>query len=605
MLIHFEQYLQKASFLKIILILGVVSFIAYANSIPHPFVHDDVVLIQNNPHITRWDDLSLIFLKPPTLRDTIPIANTYYRPLLEIFYKIQYLFFGLNPYSFHLCNVILHIVNGILIYLIMIFLTESKLLPFSVAMLFLIHPVQSEAVACISGISNLLYTMFLLCSFVFYLFSETEEKKTREILLYIVSLISFVFALFTKEQALVLPLLIILYEVCFIRSQKRPLIQRGLRLAGILILAFGYLWLRKIILKNALPEFFTHPQELWLRILSIPRTLIAYFKIILFPVNLHYYRNVDTLEPFIFPTILLLIIIVAIIFLIRSLPRQDLPLLIFGLGWFLVALLPTLNILPLIIEYSYIFNSEHFLYFPLLGFLLFFVIAFTRYLNLIFQKRGIRAVTVSFLLMSFIFTGATVKQNTYWRGEIPLFERTLTFEKHLGRVHILLAQAYYFHHDTDKAIAEYQKALGILEGYTRKVNDETARRFYMGFIKEIHFGLAHCYEAKSDFNSSMREYEKILSMDPQDSVIYNNLGVNYLNVGNIERAMEYFKEAVGLNSHNVMAINNLALCYIQKGNPEEAERLLTEALAVDTGFISARQNLEHLLQSKKTKDKTK
>ena len=106
-------------------------------------------------------------------------------------------------------------------------------------------------------------------------------------------------------------------------------------------------------------------QELFLRILSIPRTLLMYVRIILLPYDLHYYRSVDILQPYLPGIIYLIAVIIIALLFFRKMNGPCWRICLFSLGWFIIVLLPVLNIIPLINEYSLILTSDHFLYLPL------------------------------------------------------------------------------------------------------------------------------------------------------------------------------------------------------------------------------------------------
>ena len=206
----------------------------------------------------------------------------------------------------------------------------------------------------------------------------------------------------------------------------------------------------------------------------------------------------------------------------------------------------------------------------------------------------------------------TWRQNSYWRGEIPLFERAVRFEPHLGRARVLLGKAYYFNREYDRAIVEYQSALKIMQGYIGQIRRGTARRaqqsafaqasaeqFYWGWVKGISFDLAHCHEGKHDYLQAIADYNQALAVDPRDGVIRNNIGTDYLYLNNIEAAQKSFLSALGLNPRDVLAMTNLAVCHLQKGEDREAERLLRQALTVAPDFPSAKTNLEKLMKKSK------
>lgn len=600
--------------LPVFLSLFVLGFLAYANAIGHPFVHDDVVFISQNSRIADFD-LKNIFLKAGGLYTGSTLINVYYRPLLEAVYRLVYRLFGLNPYGYHLVNILLHIGNSFLVYHIVRILVQryeilkqrEHSLPagrqgiaLAAAAAFLIHPVQTEAVACISGVSNLLLALLFLSSFLSYLSSA-----------YGLSLTFFFLSLLAKEQAVILPFLLMFYQACFPAASREVKDNQRKKLLGYFTILGGYFFLKKIILGTAFIPFGEFKGELGLRLLAIPRTLLMYLRIIVFPHDLHYYRSTDILEPLAGPFFLMTAVIAMIWMIVRSAapPNRRLPL--FGLGFFLISLLPVLNIVPLINEYSLILTAEHFLYLPILGTIVFVwgighdwmekKNAETRHpLRPRPPRRaggetGSEASAASLCILGvvfFIFFIITVKQNTYWAGEIPLFQRALKFEKHFGRLHILLGRAYYSNGRYAEAVKEYQKAIEIMEGYARKVKDPHIKNFYLGFIKGIYFDLAHCFEALGDYTRAIAAYQEALSLAPDDGVLHNNAGVIYIKMGDVDRAIIHFQKAVRFQPDNLMAMNNLAACYLEKKEHQKAEGLLREILKRDPQSLPARQNLK-------------
>jgi len=573
------------------LILIVLGLCAYFNAIFHPFVHDDIIFIQNNAQIANLDLKSIIFhVYSPDYQGVG--VNVYYRPLLELVTRIQYQVFQLNPFGFHFFNILLHIANSFLVFLLMAMVTQSqKGLSLGVAVLFLLHPVQTEAVACVSGISNLLYSFLCLLSFYAYLLSKQKDHSREGVLFYAFSIILFFVSLFAKVQAVILPILIILYEV-FIPDQKKR--NRSLKISGYFVVLAGYFAVRKIILGAAFTPLMDSSLEFRLRLLSIPKTLLVYLKLIVFPEGLHYYRSIDILQPFFVPSLLLFIVVAVVISIVRRQSAPQRPLLLFGLGWFCIALAPVLNIIPLINEYSFILTSEHFLYLPLAGMSLFLLKAGQGW----FEKRQSKAGFNLVIVIMCVFMFLTVKQNRYWRSEVALFERVIRYENKMGRAHILLAQAYYFDKQYESAIKEYKNALVIMQGYMKKVKERGAQKFYLGFIKGIHFDLGHSYLSLNNVQASTLEFHRALDLDPNDGVLHNSLGANYIHLKNFEKAVYHFKKAILFDPSNVMAMNNLAICYLTLGKRQEAESLFREILKKDPAFVAVQMNLKRLLLQK-------
>lgn len=517
--------------------LCVLGFLAYGQTITYPFVHDDVVFIQQNPRIAFWDWKN-IFQGTVIPVDPSSVINVYYRPLLELLYRAEHVFFGLNPSGYHFLNILFHIANSFLVYcLVNVLVPGKKGFALAAAVLFLLHPVQSEAVACISGISNLLFAFLVLASLCFYL--------RNPIIFYFLSLLAFALALLAKEQAVVLPILIILLEMICPSSVMRPIRPRAVRAGGYFVVLIIYFLVRKILLPEGAMPAIAFNYELLLRVLSTPRTVLMYLGAIFFPHDLHYYRSVDILRPNGVSIGIFLVVFAAAVRTVLKAPQPHRRLLFLGAGWFGITLLPVLNIVPLINEYSLILTAEHFLYLPLAGILLFVLGLGDLFLTRLPERRRVFVAKGCVFLAAVIFLTATVRQNMCWAGEIPLFERTVRFEKDFGRAHMLLAKAYYKNGEYVKAIGTYRRALAIMDGYLAKVGPHPVASVYLGFIKEIHSDLAHCFEGLGDFQETVNWYLRALVIDHNDVVVHNNLGVIYLKLGDQEKAAAHFREAGG------------------------------------------------------------
>ena len=441
--------------------------LAFFNTLQHPFVHDDVIFILKNPHITELGSWYEAFKVPVFSGPATGGANglnTYYRPVLEILYRLEYHFFGPHPFGFHFFNCLVHIVNGLLLFGLLQRLGLRQAVAWVIACVFLIHPVQTEAVACISGISNLWMTLGILLALHAYLSRW-----------YTAGLLCFAVAFLSKEQAVMFVPLVMVID--YSRGGKNFRSWSFLGLATCLLL-----WLRQSVIGTSLLKDITvSPGELYLRLAAIPRDIGMYLRLIFCPYDLHYYRSTDILQPEGIAWVLAFISIAGIFYALHRWPKAR-PTLILGLGWFLAALLPVLNIVPLINEYSFILTPEHFLYLPIVGILIVVVCAADYFLKH-FRRLLLCIVVGSCLLL-------TWHQNTFWRSEIALFERMLRFEPDFGRGHLLLAKAYYFNGRPQDADEHFKKAFTIMSAYAKKASNLTAEKFYLGFIKEILFDWA-------------------------------------------------------------------------------------------------------------------
>src|SRR3989338_6713361 len=179
--------------LKAILLILVLSVITYFNAFANRFVWDDRALIIENELIRDWKHIPQIFTNE-LYRTSAPVS--FYRPIQTLSCLFDYSIWHLNPYGYHFTNLFIHIVNGILVYFLVLLslLDNNKQYPIALftALLFIVHPVHVQAVTYISGRADLLACLFLLIAFILFMKGETFLSR-------IVSSLSFIFALLSKE----------------------------------------------------------------------------------------------------------------------------------------------------------------------------------------------------------------------------------------------------------------------------------------------------------------------------------------------------------------------------------------------------------------------
>jgi protein O-mannosyl-transferase len=602
-------------------ILVLLGILAFGPALSYPFVHDDLVFIRDNPHISELTNFQMIF-SPAVDPKNGGIVNPYYRPLLEFFYRLQYSFFKAAPSGYHFFNIVIHVLNAFLLWLGFVKVKEEfnnepelpekkdeghdkslNLLPMAwwIAVIFLLHPIQTESVACISGISNLLVVFFSLNVFLWYLRLGTIAGPRRVFYLFL-TLFCYLCAVLVKEQAVVVPLWILGFEVVRVLFRKEPfkekLFERRLGpFFGIVFLTFCYLGMRQILFGQMSTELLANPNELFLRLKAIPKTVLMYLGLLLVPRGLHYYRTVDILSLDSYGGVWLAGVFAGLVLLIKKLPTAEKRLTIFGLWWFFITLLPMLNILPLVHEYSLIAAFEHFLYWPSVG----VIIVCLTVLSGLFRKefsdrhwQSLKALAGTLIVIVGVFL--TRGQIQYWRSEVALFERAAKYEKNFGRLHILLGRAYYFEGHFGAAILQFQAAESIMKGYLTKVKAPEVQRFYESLLTDIYSDWAQSLTSLGRLNEAVTQYQKALRITPRDGNILNNLGTVFLRMGNGGEAKGCFQAAVAISPKNLQARTNFAVCLISQGDFNAAETQLRQVLAIDSNFLSARQNLEVLLQ---------
>ncbi len=540
-----------------------LTVLAYANAVFHPFVHDDIVFIQNNPHIADFNDWPQIFLGYAS--NGIAGINTYYRPLLEIAYRLEYHIFGLHAWGYHIVNICLHALNGVLAYHILVGLGFVQRLAWMAALLFLIHPLQTEAVACVAGISNLMMGLLVFSTLLAYINRQ-----------WVAALLCFVVALLAKEQALMAIPLVVLIDIW---RGKRTWAMWGIFTATALVfLAFR----QSISGAHVLADIMQSPGELYLRLAAIARVLLTDIRLVIAPYDLHYYRSTDILAPNIWAWIILVVLMGGIGWLARG--RRWI---IFTAAWFILALLPVLNVVPLINEYSLILTAEHFLYVPLLGATLAIAFILERLSSVnVFIRNSLRILIITACIL------LAWHQNNFWRSEITLFKRMAQYEPRFARGHALLGKSYYFNKQYDQALASYEHARWIMEDYLEKAKGTQAQGFYQGFLKGIYFDMAQCFMAQNQIEQATAFYGQALQLDPNDAVLETNYATTLMASGEYDHAMAHLEHALGINPNHLNALNNLAVCLSLKGRHTEAQALWQKALHINPSFQPAVDNLK-------------
>ena len=198
-----------------LLILFAVTFALYWQALGHNFLifWDDSGYVTRNLTIQRvtWENIKAAFT-------SLYMGN--YAPVQILSYMFDYSIWGMRPEGFIFTNILIHIANGILFYYLLTRLSWQRLTAGAAALIFLIHPVQVESVVWVSERKNVLSMLFFLLSLTWYIMYREKSGKQRR-LLYISSMIAFIFALLTKSVSVVLPLVLIAWDLCIAPKRDR------------------------------------------------------------------------------------------------------------------------------------------------------------------------------------------------------------------------------------------------------------------------------------------------------------------------------------------------------------------------------------------------
>lgn len=387
-----------------ILFLIVVTFLVYSRSLFSGFVWDDYNNIVYNEELKTkgWGAV----LRPPA---------PYWRPFSYLTIIFDYYLWGNNPLGYHLSNIVFHISC-----IVLVFLLIKELFPaiaFPAALVFAVYPLWVESVSYISGRSDILAGLFLILSFYFFI----KDKK-----FYFLSLLSFSFALLSKEAALIFPFLLLIFGILFKKYKMR-------KTYPFFMTAFIFVF---IYLKKTQIPFF------WADVNNFPKYLLSYLYLFLFPFQLHPQHNLGEVA-FIYH--LPLVVDWGSIFLLAwGIKRSKKEVLKFSFLFFLIALFPFLGI------FNFPYLAEHFLYLPGVGLSLLLAYLLT-------QKKLLKNIILPLLVIVLSFL--TIKQTFFWRDDITFYKYVLRSHPQDYKFYYNLGNSYYRRGKFLQAKDYYQKAL--------------------------------------------------------------------------------------------------------------------------------------------------
>jgi protein O-mannosyl-transferase len=547
--------------LHVFILLAALAVAVYANSFQNDFVWDDEYLITNNTHVQEPSVKHALLFFKDNLGKYGQDENNFFRPLQELSYMLDYTAWKMNPVGFHLTNLLLHILAAFFLFLAAFHICQSRTIGLISALLYLVHPLHTEAVTYIAGRADSLMAVFLLISFYFYIL----RKKAA------LSYIAFIFALISKETAIMFPVILLCYEAVFN--------EKGIRLtwpryAPYLTITAGYIALRATVLNFKYPvAAISAGVGFYERLLTAFRALKEYFRLIVLPFDLHMERALvfsrSFFEKNVFISFLLFAVIVIVMFALKKKHKPA----FFGLGWFFITIFPLSNI-PFALNAT---MAEHWLYVPLIGIAVTAGYGLVRFAGIIAPRNreisNFLITVISFCVIIYL-SAITISQNKVWRDSETLYNHTLRYAPESPRVHYNLGNTY----------REGGRLLDAEREY--KISIELDPNFHSS-----HFNLGLTYTSMGDFETAITEFQKSAELEPGSYKSYNALGLAYKDKGEPDKAVLQYKKALELAPDYADAHNNLGDAYFNNDMYEEAEDEFRKALAINPSYAQALNNL--------------
>ena len=412
-----------------------LAFLASLNSLWNGWVADDFTQIVTSVPLRKLSNIPLSFVTSVwsyATADSVVTVDSYYRPLFMTLFTINYAIAGLAPWAWHLINVLIHTAVTLLVFVTIRELTSRPAIAVLTAALFAVHPVHAESVAWVSGITDPLMSLFFLPAFLFYL----RFHKTRRGVLFGLTILFYLVALFAKETALALPLLIAYCEIFHFREASLgERFKRAVLLPSLLVPpTILYIVIRYIALNGIL--FGTGPQYPFSYALkTIPLATLKYLKLMSLPWGQsyqHYTEFVTSIatREFLLPLVGVCLVIAALSYL-RS------RMMWFGAVWFILVLAPALLAMRQF-DREYLLQDRY-LYIPSIGFCL----AAALLIDKLNDRWGLKLSATIAIVLILVFGAANVRQNRMWKDGETIFANCVDTDPGSAEAHLSLGRIYF------------------------------------------------------------------------------------------------------------------------------------------------------------------
>ncbi|MBF0458222.1 MAG: tetratricopeptide repeat protein [Nitrospirae bacterium] len=621
-----------------IIVICMLGAIAYHNTLGVPFTLDDFSNIVECKEIRNLNDF--ISLKLLTHGEYGFRA----RFVGYFTFALNYWFSGLNVRSYHVVNILIHIINAFLIYRMILLIPKTpffadftkhqsiRTLAFLASAFFVVHPVQTQSVTYLVQRFEALATTFYLVSIIFFIKLGTSSGRTR-IFYFITCFISTALSMKTKEVALTIPMMMLMMEFLFftpVKRKNRLIVLLPILLLILLIpLAVVHGDIKQLpnsynIVNNDMSTFQRVDDEdmsgsqrvddenasnapssnrkvkavkssHYTYTISQFAVMLTYLRILFFPLH----QNLDYDYPMYISFLrfkvlagaltVMAIISIAVYFIYRSGKHNGTAkyyqrLFSLGVIWYFITLLVQSGLVSIA---DLIF--EHRLYLPSIGFFiaLFALLELFMINKPIFSKIRKEAL---FAVPIVILCILTIQRNKVWQSNITLWEDTAKKSPNKWRCGFLLSKAYADAGRIDDAIAELRRTIMVAPLRHQSYNN-----------------LANLYMATRQYDKSLIIFEQLVQIKPWSPEVHNNLGVAYLLTNQNENAIEEFKKALQIKSDYVAAYNNLAIAYHNLKKDKHAQVITERAISVNKDTAEPDENIQVLknnLQMIKPNDNT-
>ncbi len=513
----------------VFVVYAVIGSALYLNSLDNPFQYDDFHSIQYNPHIRSLDQMERFVLDPHTFSSQ---PNGYmFRPLTSISLALNYALHGQEVRGYRVTNLVLHILCAFGLFLL-VRKVGSEALGIATGLVFLVHPLHSEPINYLSSRSDLLVSLCYLSATTLLVGVGARSQILGHLI--------FATGLLSKSVAITIPL------VTFAWESGRFGVLRIARSIGIAwnkywtltLLSLLYvvvIWSNRYV-QSSIDKM---PRAIDIQLLTQIKALVYYLWMAVVPIKLNiehqFFESRQLATVVLFSALFL---VSWALFMVKVKDRY----LRFGVGWFLITLLPA-SIVPL-----NILVSERRVYLSSAGIFLISAWAWHQF----FRVKPTFAVVIGGSICA-LFSLLCIDRNEVWSDEVTLWKDSVSKSPLMPRSRLNLAIAYHKRGESANALTELKAGLQLrqdfAEGWVLKGN----------ILREQ----GKIYEAEAAYRTALKHNSQLPG-------VYHNIGNLFMGTGQAEKAGALFEKALQIDPRFVKARNNLGQAYEAQGDRDGA-----------------------------------
>lgn len=488
---------------KYIFVIIILSFLVYANSLNNAFVSDDLPSIANNPNISN------IFAAPT---------------LLNMTYHLNYQVSKLNPFGYHLVNSIIHTINSVLVFFLLL-LFFKPYPSFFGSLIFAVHPVHTEAVTWIAGRNYLLMSLFILISILLYAYATKGERLKKSAFGF--SLFAYFSAVCFSPFAYSLPAFLAAYDLYREKWRENFKLWLWFIPIGLLKFAFAFGILGGRIAMVAADTGGSGRSNPFF---NFAFSTFTHLGLVLWPKNLTLYHEPVSATV---GTITLELILLAVLLILSPLLLKKAKEILLAFVLFILFLLPTYS--PVMISWVI---AERYVYFSSLAFSILAAFLAQKFYvrtkkikgKFITEEKASLTLNLILILLVAGYSIRTIYRNADWRSHASIWRATAKVSPLSPRSHNNMGDVYSLEGNPDMAALEFARAIELKPDYADAYHNLASTYAKMGRIKEA----VECYQ-------------KAIFYNPRLYQSYQNLAVIYYNLGRFPEAKAYLAKALELN----------------------------------------------------------